>query len=74
MGGTYPGQGVPTLAEGGGTYLKLRGGGYVPWIGGGVPTLNRRSGHLPRSGGGGTYLGWGGGGVPNLDGGKGYLP
>ena len=51
-GGTYLGPG------GGGTYLGWRervptldrGRGYLPWMGEGVPTLNR---------GGGTYLGQG---------------
>ena len=46
---SWPGEGVPTLAGGGGTYPGWKEG-YLPWPGKGVPTLAR---------GGGTYPGWG---------------
>ena len=59
-GGTY----LSASRWGGGTYLPRSGweGEYLPWPGGGVPTL---------AGVGGTYLGWGGGvpTFPGLDGG-----
>ena len=66
LGGTYLGQGVPTLAR-----------GYLPWLGvptlaGGVPTLAGRD--TPQLGvptlAGGTYLGQG---IPTLAG-MGYPP
>ena len=62
LGGTYLGQGEgePTLAGGGGTYLGLvgEGGTYLGWGGGGGTDLGW-------VGGRGTYLGWGQG-EPNL--------
>ena len=54
--GTYPGQGVPTLAEGGGGYLPWMGvhsldWGGGPWLGGTYP------GRMAPTLDGGTYLG-----------------
>ena len=43
----------------GGTYLPtFDGEGYLPWMWGGVPTLDGGRGTY-LGGGGGTYLGWG---------------
>ena len=83
------GGGVPTLDGGGGTYLGLGGGdtylgwgrgGYLPWMGEAVPTLDMGEGYLPWMGEGVPTLD--GEGVPTLDGGwgtyrgwgRGYLP
>ena len=64
-------QGGPTLDEGEGVHTL--NGGYLPWVGEGVPIMDRRRRYLPWIGR--WYLLWmGGGGVPTFDGGREYLP